>query len=462
MVADILIVDDESDIRELIADILEDDGYSCRHAHNSDTALRVVAERVPSVLILDIWLQGSELDGLGVLELVKEKHPNLPVVMISGHGNIETAVKSMKIGAFDFITKPFKEEQLSVVIKRAINSNKLRQENEELRTRSTRESELIGKSPAIRNLRASIEKVAPTGSRIMITGPAGVGKEVVARIIHDQSLRKDGPFVVLNAASMSSDRMERELFGVEDVESPTGGAKVIGTLERAHGGTLFIDEVADMPVATQAKFLRVLQDRGFARVGGTRTVEVDVRIIAATTSDMAEEIRTGRFREELFYRLSVVPLQVPPLTERREDISILCDYFLKRSSEILGLPMRVLASDAVATLQSYDWPGNVRQLRNLMEWILIMAPTNAINSEVKADMLPPEFFSSAPAISKPELNADIMSMPLKDARELFERQYLAAQINRFGGNISRTSSFIGMERSALHRKIKSLALNNEV
>lgn len=460
MATDILIVDDESDICELISDVLKDEGFHTRQARSSDQALHAIAERVPSVVILDIWLQGSELDGLGVLELIKEKHPGLPVVMISGHGNIETAVASMKMGAYDYIVKPFQEEQLVMIVRRALETHKLRQENAELKDRSALESELIGKTPLMRQLRASIERVAPTNSRILITGPAGSGKEVLGRLIHAQSLRQEGPFVALNAAAMSPDRMERELFGVEDVESPTGGARMIGTLERAHGGTLFIDEVADMPLGTQGRFLQVLQNQGFTRVGGSRKVEVDVRVIAATNRCMQEEIRAGRFREDLYYRLNVVPLVVPPLRERREDIPLLCEYFLKRSARLLGLPVRRMASDAMATLQSYDWPGNVRQLRNLTEWVLIMA-SGDVDEPVKADMLPPEFFTSTPVTVKPDLNMDIMSMPLKEARELFEKQYISAQINRFGGNISRTSNFIGMERSALHRKIKSLALHNE-
>jgi two-component system nitrogen regulation response regulator NtrX len=460
MGADILIVDDEADIRTLVSDILKDEGYEPRTAHNSDAALKAVAERVPSAIILDIWLHGSELDGLGVLEMVKAKYPDLPVIMISGHGNIETAVTSIKLGAYDYIVKPFKEEQLLVLVQRAIENSKLKRENAELRAKSAVETDLIGKSAAIRHLRGAIARVASTNSRVMINGQAGTGKEIVARLIHTQSRRAHAPFVVLNAASMSPERMERELFGVEDTENPSGGAKVIGTLERAHGGTLFIDEVADLPLSTQGKLLRVLHDQGFTRVGGTRKVDVDVRFIAASTRDMPQEIRAGRFREDLYYRLNVVPVMVPSLKERREDIPDLCEHFLKRSSEMLGRPLKRFSSDAMAALQSYEWPGNVRQLRNLMEWVLIMVAGD-VGTLVKADMLPPEFLSSTPSVGKTDFNADLMSMPLKEARELFERQYLAAQISRFGGNISRTSSFIGMERSALHRKIKSLALHAE-
>ncbi|MCC7260347.1 MAG: sigma-54-dependent Fis family transcriptional regulator [Alphaproteobacteria bacterium] len=460
MVADILIVDDEKDIAALIAEVLSDEGYETRRAHSSDEALHAVAERVPSAIILDIWLQGSELDGLGVLEMVKEKHPNLPVIMISGHGNIETAVSAMKMGAYNYIVKPFKEDHLLVTVKHAIDAAKLRQENDELRLRAGPEADLIGNHTAVKQLRGSIERVAPTGSRVLIQGPAGAGKEVVARLIHKFSRRAAGPFVVLNAARMSPDKVETELFGIEDTGNPTGGAKKVGTLERAHGGTLLIDEVADMPMATQGKILRVLQDQSFERVGGSRRVKVDVRVLAATNHDLRAEISAGRFREDLYYRLNVVPVEVPALKERRDDIPMLCEYFLRRSADISGLPMRKLSEDAMATLQSYDWPGNVRQLRNLMEWLLIMAPGGP-DIAIRADMLPPEFFASTPASVNPGLNSDIMSMPLREARELFEKQYLTAQINRFGGNISRTSSFIGMERSALHRKIKTLALHAE-
>ena len=460
MATDILIVDDEADIRELVSDILADEGYDARCAHNSDTALSAIAERVPSVLLLDIWLQGSELDGLGVLELVKEKYPLLPVIMISGHGNIETAVSAIKMGAYDYLLKPFKEEKLCVTVSRAIEISKLRRENEELRVKSRADTGLVGVSPAMKQLQLTAERVAPTGSRVLITGPAGSGKALIARHLHNKSKRAAAPFISVNIAYMSTDQVDRELFGVEDTGSPTGGAKVIGAFERAHGGTLFIDEIADMPAATQAKLLRVLQRNEFERAGGNRKVAVDVRVITATTRNLEEEIRMGRFREDLFYRLSVVTVAVPPLKERRDDIPVLCDYFLRRTASASGLPLKRLSGEAMATLQSYEWPGNVRQLRNLMEWLLIMNQDGE-DAPLRADKLPSEFFSSTPAVVKPELNADIMSMPLREARELFEKQYLTAQINRFGGNISRTSNFIGMERSALHRKIKTLALTSE-
>lgn len=456
MIADILIVDDEEDIRDLISDILGDEHYNTRTASNSDSALKALAERVPNLLVLDIWLHGSELDGLGILELVIKKYPGLPVIMISGHGNIETAVSAMKTGAYDFIEKPFKAEKLVSIVRRALEYSRLRRENSELKLRGSAESHLIGISNAMTHLRQAIEKVAPTHSRVLITGPAGSGKEVVARMIHTRSRRASGEFVVLNAAGLTADRVDAELFGVED-SNPGGGAEKVGVFERAHGGTLFIDEVVDMPLETQGRILRVLQEQSFERVRGNRKVQVDVRVIAATNRDLASEIEAGNFREDFYYRLNVVPLKVPPLKERREDVPELCNHFLRRSAEMSGLGIREITEDALAVLQAYHWPGNVRHLRNMMEWLLIMAPGGA-RSPIRANMLPRELFETNAAAMRPEVNSDIMSMPLRDARELFEKQYLAAQINRFGGNISKTSSFVGMERSALHRKLKMLGI----
>jgi len=456
MTAEILIVDDEADIRELISDILQDEKYSTRTASNSDSALKAIAERVPSALILDIWLQGSELDGLGILELVQRKYPHMPVVMISGHGNIETAVTAIKMGAYDFIEKPFKEDRLKLLVQRALEASKLKQENQEPRLRGKQEVQLHGSSSAIMQVRQAIEKVSITASRVLITGAPGTGKEMVARMIHAKSFRSAGNFVVINAAALTADRVEAELFGIEEA-NPNGGAERLGAFERAHKGTLFIDQVADMPLETQAKIRRVLQDQSFMRVRGNRKVEVDVRVIAASNRDLEAEIAENRFREDLYYRLNVVPIRMPMLKERREDIPELCRYFLKRAAESAGLPVREMTDETIATLQSYSWPGNVRQLRNMMEWLLIMAPGDG-KSPIGPDMLPPEVLSNNPVFMRPETNADIMSLALRDARELFEKQYLAAQIDRFGGNISRTSAFVGMERSALHRKLKMLGL----
>jgi len=455
MTADILIVDDEADIRGLISDILKDAKYDTRMAHNSDSAFKALAERVPSALILDIWLQGSELDGLGILELVKKKYPHIPVIMISGHGNIETAVSSIKMGAYDFIEKPFKEDRLLLVVERALENAKLKNENSELKTRGKLEMQLNGNSQITQQLRTTLEKVAPTASRVLITGAPGAGKEMFARLLHSKSTRNAANFVVMNVSGLSADKVEAELFGVED-SNPTGGAEKLGVFERAHNGTLFIDEVMDMPLEIQGKMLRALQEQSFTRQRGKQKVEVDVRVIAATNHNLESEIAAGRFREDLYYRLNVVPVRIPSLKERREDIPELCSYFLRRASEMAGLPVRNLSQEAIVMLQAYGWPGNVRQLRNMMEWLLIMTTGRADN--ITADELPPEILTSNPVLARPETNSDIMSMVLRDARELFEKQYLAAQIERFGGNISRTSSFVGMERSALHRKLKLLGI----
>lgn len=455
MTADILIVDDEADIRGLISDILKDAKYNTRTAHNSDSAFKAVAERVPSAIILDIWLQGSELDGLGILEMVKKKYPHIPVIMISGHGNIETAVSAIKIGAYDFIEKPFKEDRLLLVVARALENAKLRNENNELKTRGKFEMQLNGTSQAVHQLRYALEKIAPTASRVLITGSPGTGKEMFARMIHVRSPRANGNFVVMNGAGLTADRFEAELFGVED-SNPTGGAEKLGLFERAHNGTLFIDEVTDIPLETQGKLLRALQEQGFTRQRGKQRVEVDVRVVAASNDNIENEIAAGRFREDLYYRLNVVPVRIPQLKERREDIPELCSYFISRAAEASGLLVRSLSQEAIVMLQAYNWPGNVRQLRNMMEWLLIM--TTGRTDNITADELPPEILTSNPVLARPETNADIMSMVLRDARELFEKQYLAAQIERFGGNISRTSTFVGMERSALHRKLKLLGI----
>ncbi|MCH8001784.1 MAG: sigma-54-dependent Fis family transcriptional regulator, partial [Proteobacteria bacterium] len=455
MARDILIVDDEADIRMLIAGILRDEGHGTREAADSDATLEALATRRPGLVILDIWLQNSRLDGLEVLNTIQREHPTVPVVVISGHGTIETAVRAIKLGAYDFVEKPFKADRLILVVERAIEAAKLRQENEELRVRVGPETELIGNSAPINQLRQAIGKVAPTGSRVLITGPAGTGKEVVARVLHEQSKRASGPFVVLNCATMNPERLELELFGCEAGIDGPGAPGRTGTFERADGGTLLLDEVADMPRETQGKIVRVLQDQSFARMGGDRHVEVDVRVIASTNRDLAKRIAEGRFREDLFYRLSVVPLRVPALSHRREDIPALIRHFMARAAKVAGLPLRRIGEDAIATLQAYDWPGNVRQLRNVIDWILIMAP-GGYEDLVCSEMLPPDIGSIAPSGPDGEAGAEMMALPLREARGVFERQYLEAQVMRFGGNISRTAGFVGMERSALHRKLRSL------
>ncbi len=459
MAFDILIVDDEPDIRFLVSETLSDEGYSCRQAADGGGAVDEIEERLPNLVILDIWLEGSELDGLQVLKWIKRSHPELPVIMISGHGTIETAVSAMKTGAYDFIEKPFKADRLLLMVDRAIDAARLRRENLELRQRVGDDSDLIGISPAINQLRAAIERVAPTDSRVFITGPAGTGKETVARLLHAKSRRSNGPFVLLNCATMSPDRMEIELFGTEQGIEGRDTPRVVGTFEQASGGTLLLDEVADMPLETQGKIVRVLQDQNFQRVGGARYVVADVRVVATSNRDMKEAMLAGRFREDLFYRLSVVPISVPPLRDRREDVRLMLHHFMAASAQSAGLPPRTLAEDAIAALQAYDWPGNVRQLRNVVDWILIMAPGTP-SDPVHADMLPPELGAETPALLNRDDGSEVMGLPLRDAREVFERQYLSAQVSRFGGNISRTAAFVGMERSALHRKLKTLGVTS--
>lgn len=454
MASDILIVDDESDIRDLVAGILEDEGHSTRCAGDSDTALAEVAQRRPSLIFLDIWLQGSRLDGLALLDEIKRHFSDVPVVMISGHGNIETAVSAIKRGAYDYIEKPFKADRLVLVAERALEASRLKREVRDLQERSGESSELVGSSSAINQLRQQIERVAKTNSRIMISGPSGAGKELTARVIHGMSSRKNGPFVVLNAAAVVPERMEEELFGHE--ANGTGPRK-IGALEEAHNGTLYIDEIADMPRETQNKILRVLVEQSFVRVGGSQRVKVDARIISCTARDLETEVEQGRFREDLFHRLAVVPLRVPGLSERREDVPALVEHFTARISRQTGLPQRVIAPDAMAVLQAHDWPGNVRQLRNNVERLLILA-NGETSDQITADMLPPEIGKMLPATPGRDGGEHLMAMSLRDAREMFEREYLSAQVARFGGNISRTAEFVGMERSALHRKLKSLGV----
>ncbi|HEX5321538.1 MAG TPA: sigma-54 dependent transcriptional regulator [Stellaceae bacterium] len=453
MAHDILIVDDEADIRMLIAGVLKDEGYNTREAANSDEVLAAIQVRQPTLIILDIWLQGSELDGIEILRQMRSDIPPVPVVMISGHGTIETAVEAIKIGAYDFIEKPFKADRLLLLIARAIEAAALRRENEELRLRAGGELDLVGASPAANQLRQQIDRVAPTGSRVLITGLPGAGKEVVGRLLHSRSRRAQGPFVAINCATMHPDRLEAELFGCEN---GLDGRK-IGTFERAHGGTLFLDEVADMPIETQGKIVRVLQEQTFERVGGSNRVEVDVRVVASSNRELSGEISAGRFREDLFYRLSVVPIKVPPLRDRREDIPLLARHFMARGAEAARVPPREFGEDALAALQAYPWPGNVRQLRNVVDWLLIMAPGDP-QEPIRADMLPNEITAIAPTVVKWDKGSEIMTLPLRDAREVFEREYLLAQVTRFGGNISRTAAFVGMERSALHRKLKSLGV----
>ncbi len=454
MALDILVVDDEEDIRELVAGVLEDEGYETRTAANADAALDALSARRPSLVLLDVWLQGSRLDGLEVLEEIKKRDPSIPVLMISGHGNIDTAVAAIRKGATDFIEKPFEADRLLHLVARATETERLRRENEVLRARVGQDDELTGTSSAINSVRATIKKVAGTGSRVLITGPAGVGKEIAARMLHNWSNRSDGPFVIVTAARMDPERVEEELFGIED---PSGLVRP-GFLEQAHGGTLYLDEVADMPLTTQAKILRVLTDQSFTRVAGQRQVKVDVRFISSTATNLTAEIEEKRFREDLYYRLNVVPLAIPPLSERREDIPALVQHYVARFAADRRVAPPDVAPDAMAALQAVEWPGNVRQLRNMIERTMILAPSDRIG-RIELDMLPAETTSGDGEDHM--MSNSIMTSPLREARENFEREYLRVQIKRFSGNISRTASFIGMERSALHRKLKLLGLTEE-
>jgi two-component system nitrogen regulation response regulator NtrX len=453
MKLDILVVDDETDIRELVAGVLEDEGYETRGAADSDAALEAVAQRRPSLVLLDVWLQGSRLDGLELLDELKARDPSLPVLVISGHGNIDTAVAAIRRGAVDFIEKPFEAERLLFLVQRATETERLRREVASLRASAGREDDLTGSSTAINSVRATLKRVAGTGSRVLITGGAGVGKEVAARLLHGWSQRAQAPFVIVSAARMTPERMDEELFGVEE----SGNLVRPGLLEQAHGGTLFLDEIADMPMATQARILRVLTDQSFTRVGGTRVVKVDVRVVSATARDLQQEIVDGNFREDLYYRLNVVPVQIPSLAERREDIPPLVEHFVAHYANERRVQTPEVAPDAMIALQSYEWPGNVRQLRNVVERTVILAPGNRI-ARIDIDLLPPEVLGSAGEGGGGATASAIMGSPLREARESFEREYLRVQIRRFSGNISRTATFIGMERSALHRKLKLLGI----
>jgi two-component system nitrogen regulation response regulator NtrX len=455
MALEVLVVDDEEDIRDLVSGVLEDEGYAVRTAADSTSALDAIKDRRPSLVLLDVWLQGSRLDGLQLLQHIKRQDSTLPVLMISGHGNLDTAVAAVREGAVDFIEKPFEAGHLLHLVSRATETDRLRRENESLRQQIVHDEVLSGTSVAINTVRATLKRVAPTGSRVLLTGPAGVGKEVAARTIHQWSTRANGPFVVVSAAMMTPERVEEELFGVDNEDGSRPGL-----LEQAHGGTLFLDEIADMPSTTQAKILRVLTDQSYHRGGGQRPVKVDVRVLSATSRDLAQEIAAGNFREDLFYRLNVVPVRLPPLRERREDIPALANHFLARFAAERRTPTPVLSGEATAALKAQDWPGNVRQLRNIIERTVILAPCERVE-RIEADMLPSEILESKGSAGLSSQAMTIMGSPLREARESFEREYLRIQIRRFSGNISRTASFIGMERSALHRKLKALGIGDK-
>lgn len=452
----ILIVDDEPDIRNLIKGILEDEGYKGRQAGTAKQAYEEIEKSLPDLVVLDIWLQGSDHDGLQILANIKKRYPHLPVVMISGHGTIETAVSSIKQGAYDFIEKPFKSDRLLLMIRRAIENAVLKQENEALKKKVAKPAKMVGESSAMQNLRQILERVAPTNSRILLTGEAGSGKDIAARAIHSTSNRASKPYLVINCATLRPERLELELFGSDEA-----GSESTGVIEQADKGTVLLDEVSDMPLETQGKIMRVLQEQRFNRVGGSKEIEVDVRIIASTNRNLEKAIAEGRFRQDLFYRLNVVPVTIPPLRDRIQDLQPLLGYFVQEISEQSGLPSRGFSPQALAAMQTYTWPGNIRQLRNIVEWSMIMKGVQGGDFEV--DDLPPEITGKGPSASDSDSsrqNANFMMMPLREAREVFEREYLQSQINRFGGNISKTAQFIGMERSALHRKLKSLNIIN--
>jgi len=460
MAFDILIVDDEDDIRDLIAGILEDEGYETRQAHDADSALNEIARRRPSLVFLDIWMQGSRLDGLQLLDVFQTQHPEMPVVMISGHGNVETAVSAIRRGAYDYIEKPFKIDRLLLITQRAMEATRLKSEVEELRGRaSTQSVDMVGNSAALQAARAVIEKSAPTNSRIFISGPSGSGKGLAARLIHQRSPRAESPFVEINCSLYATDEVQVVLFGRETREKAGTLRTEVGALERAHGGTLYLSEVAALPPAAQGALLRTLVENKFNRVGGTVAVPIDVRIISASSQNVAHQIEEGTFRSDLFHRLSIVPLQLSPLKERREDVPALVELFIDQIARMHNLKSLAIGEDAIAVLQAQDWPGNARQLRNSIERLLFLikdAPPE--NGVINAQMLPSDIGEVLPTVGDTDESAHLMSLPLREAREVFERQYLLAQIERFGGNISKTAEFVGMERSALHRKIKSLGL----
>ncbi len=460
MARDILIVDDEDDIRDLIAGILEDEGYETRQAHDADSALNEIARRRPSLVYLDIWMQGSRLDGLQLLDVFQTQHPDMPVVMISGHGNVETAVSAIRRGAYDYIEKPFKIDRLLLITQRAMEATRLKTEVEELRGRAnTQNGEMVGVSGALQAARGVIEKSAPTNSRIFISGPSGSGKGLAARLIHQHSPRAEAPFVEINCSLYSPDEVQFVLFGRETREKTGTVRTEVGALERAHGGTLYLSEVSALPQPAQATLLRTLVENKFARVGGTVAVPIDVRIIAASSQNVAQQIEDQTFRSDLFHRLAIVPLQLTPLKERREDVPALVDLFLDQLARMHNLKSLTIGPDAIAVLQAQDWPGNARQLRNSIERLLILIKdSQPENGVITAQMLPSDIGEVLPTVGDTDQSAHLMSLPLREAREVFERQYLLAQIERFGGNISKTAEFVGMERSALHRKIKSLGL----
>ncbi len=460
MALDVLVIDDEMDIRDIISDILKDEGFSSRVAANSTQAFKAISEKTPNAVILDIWLQGSELDGLGILEIIKKQYPLMPVIVISGHGTIETAVSAIKMGAYDYLEKPFTHDKIIILLKRACETSKLRRENIDLRSKVIDKTEFVGCSSVITRLKGEIEKVAPTSGRVMIHGAIGTGKELTARLIHKKSKRANGPFLVFTPTSMLANKIQQELFGDEEKQEVSSVFdKRISVLEAANNGTLYVDEVSDLPMSIQNKLLKFIKDQTLLKANN-KVVKLDIRFITSSTKDLQIEIDQGKFRQDLYFRLNVVQLYVTNLSERKEDIPLFVKYFVKQLSKFSGLKEREFSDEALAALQAYSWPGNVRQLRNVIEWTLIMNPMESgVLEKIKSDMLPRDIINNSVNISKPDNNIDMMSMPLREAREVFERQYLSAQMSRFNNNISKTSTFVGMERSALHRKLKMLSIH---
>ena len=457
MAGEILIVDDERDIRSLVSMTLEDEGYQTKTAANADEARSILLSRPPVLAILDIWMRDSDMDGLQLLEWTKGVYPDLPVLMISGHGTIETAVQAIRQGAYDFIEKPFKENRLVLMVERALEAARLTQENAELRTRISEDMapELIGNSQTMRATRQAISKIAPTASRVIINGPGGSGKELAARVIHDQSQRREGRFVVANCARLAPERVDAELFGSESMQT---SRRIVGLFEQSHEGTLYFDEICDLPLETQGKIVRAVTEQRFRRIGGNAEVVVDVRVISASSRDLVSEIQAGRLREDLYYRLGVVSLNIAPLAERREDIPLMAKHFVKKIADRLGVPPIKLSDEVLAAMQGYEWPGNVRQIHNTIESMLILAPPDR-REPVGLCLLPADIQNIPRGSARSGLD-EMFSLPLRNAREDFERVYLATQLRRFDGNISRMANFVGMERSALHRKLKALNIDN--
>ncbi len=452
----VLVVDDEESILEAVTDILEDEGFQVAAAPDGRAAILSIRDSLPSVVLLDIWM--PEMDGIETLRRIKEEWPFLPVVIMSGHGTIETAVRATKLGAYDFIEKPLSYEQLIMALKNAIRFYEMQEENALLRQKVGAPKEITGKSEVITQLKRQIEVVAPTDAWVLIRGENGTGKELVAQTIHRMSKRRLRPMIDVNCAAIPEELIESELFGHEKGAFTGASTMKRGKFDLANGGTLFLDEIADMSLRTQAKILRILQEQRFERVGGSKTIKVDVRILAATNKDLEKEIEKGRFREDLYYRLNVIPIEVPPLRERKEDIPLLVDEFLEEFSIKLGMPKKTIDNDALNALMGYDWPGNVRELRNFVERLVILTPDNIIKHEA----LPRPFHKpDNKAVLSKEIEELFACNDFKQARTMFEKEYLIRKLKEFDGNITRTSEAIGIERRHLHRKIKSLSISVE-